>query len=122
MQALVVDTDSSAIRKPNSGDQSSISLLTTISAQLMQGPVATLGGRRAESHALASASLASILGLHHAVQLSDSPVDVARLRSAAIQESMNPKAIPREMPSRSFSVSVRGDLRRTARNDPTVMR
>jgi hypothetical protein len=45
-------------------------------------------------------------------------VDAARSSSLAISRIDEPEAIPREMPSRSASVSVRSERRRTAGTIP----
>src|SRR5271168_5160398 len=101
-----------------SGDQSSISLLTTILRNRSWVARRHCLGRRADSHASESASLSRYSERPPCRATSLLTVEAARLRLAAISRIDEPEAIPREISSRSVSVSACGERRRTAGTIP----
>src|SRR5664279_5036175 len=96
------------------GDQSRISLLATIVRSFTRVARQHTLGRRADSQAWESASLARYSGRPPWRATSRLTVDTARCNPLAISRIDEPKAIPREIFSRSASVSVSGERRRTA--------
>src|SRR5271154_6616900 len=101
-----------------SGDQSSTSLLTTISRNRSWMARRHSLGRRADSQATESASLARYMERPPCRATSLLTVDAARLRLVAISRIDEPDAIPREMSPRSVRVSACGERRPTAGTIP----
>ena len=101
-----------------SGDQSSISLLTTISRSGSWMARRHCLGRRADFQASESASLARYMERPPCRATSLLTVEAARLRLVAISRIDQPDAIPREISSRSVSVSACGERRRIAGTIP----
>src|SRR5271169_1743129 len=101
-----------------SGDQSKISLLATTFCNLPWMARRHGLGRKAESQASESASLARYCGRPPWRATSRLTVDAARSRCLAISRIDEPEAIPREISSRSASVSTSSDRRRAAGTIP----
>ena len=101
-----------------SGDQSRMSLLATIIRSFLRRARRHGVGRRADSQARRSASPARYSGRPLGRATSRLTVDAARCKPRAISRIEEPEAIPREMSSRSASVSVRTERRRTAGTIP----
>ena len=97
-----------------SGDQSRISLLVTILCSFSWMARRHGLGRKADFQAWSSASLARYTGRPPWRATSRLTVDAARSRPLAISRIDEPEAIPREMSSRSASVSASSDRRRAA--------
>src|SRR5208282_503841 len=95
-----------------------ISLLATIVCNLTWTARRHGLGRKADSQAWESASLARYGARPPWRATSRLTVDAARSRPLAISRIDEPQAIPREMSSRSASVSVRSDRRRAAGTIP----
>jgi hypothetical protein len=94
--------------------QSRISLLATMSRNLRFRASRHLFGRKAESQAWSSASWARLAGRPPWRQISRLTVEAARSSRRAISRSGESEAIPREMSSRSASVSASRERRRAA--------
>ncbi len=101
-----------------SGDQSRLSLLATIVRNFPWLARRHVLGRRADSQAWESASLARYSGRPPWRATSRLTVDAARCNSLAISRIYEPEAIPREMSSRSASVSVPSERRRAVGTIP----
>src|SRR6266852_5223780 len=101
-----------------SGDQSNISLLATIFCNLTWIASKQRLGRKADSQASESASLARYSERPPWRATSRLTVDATRSRRLAISRIDEPQASPREISSRSRSVSARSERRRTAGTNP----
>src|ERR1700724_3165561 len=101
-----------------SGDQSRISLLATMFRNFTWIARRHRLGRNADSQAWESASLARYSGRPPGRATSRLTVDETRSRRLAISRIDEPEASPREISSRSRSVSARSERRRTAGTIP----
>src|SRR5215475_5490990 len=101
-----------------SGDQSRISLLATMSRNLRFTASRHLFGRKAETQAWRSASWARLAGPPPWRATSRLTVEAARSRRLAISRIDEPEAIPREISSRSASVSASRERRRATGGMP----
>src|SRR5580704_10426457 len=95
------------------GDQSRISLLATMSRNLTLLERRQRLGRKAACQASPSAGLARYAGRPPCRATSRLTVDTARSKHLAISRIDEPEASPREISSRSRSVSARSARRRT---------
>src|SRR6266436_1078732 len=101
-----------------SGDQSNISLLATIFCNLTWIASKQRLGRKADSQASEPASLARYSERPPWRATSRLTVDATRSKRLAISRIDEPEASPREISSRSRSVSARSERRRTAGTNP----